>query len=195
VAGPDRYGTAAAVALAGDPGTGGTVYLASGTGYADALAGGALAAGSGGRLLLTAADALPEVTAEAIVDLHPAHLVLLGGAGTVADEVGAAAAGASPGATVDRWSGSDRYATAAAAATRGYSAGASTVYLASGTNFPDAVAGGPAAGGARAPLLLTQPGCTPAATLAAVKALGATRVVVLGGLGSVSERAADLAIC
>jgi putative cell wall-binding protein len=100
-----------------------------------------------------------------------------------------------PGATVERWSGADRYATAAAISSKTYPDGATTAYLASAASYPDALAGAPVAAKAGAPLLLTSRDCVPASTLAELVRLGATKIVVLGGTSAVSDAAADLTAC
>jgi putative cell wall-binding protein len=93
---------------------------------------------------------------------------------------------------VERWAGADRYATAAAISSNTYPQGATTAYLASGADYPDALAGAPVAAKAGAPLLLTQRDCVPASTLAELTRLGATNIVVLGGTSAVSDAAANL---
>ena len=192
--GADRYGTAAALATStGAPG--GTVYLASGTASADATAGSALAAGTGGALVLTRSGDLPAEAREALVALAPQRVVVLGGPSVVSDGVRDAAAAAVPSAAVTRLAGTDRYDTAAQVAAAGYPDGTATAYLALGTRFADALAAAPAAGRAGAPLLLTRGDCVPAVTLRAVLALGVERVVVLGSTGAVGPEAAAFRSC
>jgi putative cell wall-binding protein len=76
-----------------------------------------------------------------------------------------------------------------------YPQGATTAYLASGTNYPDALAGAPVAARAGAPLLLTSHDCVPASSLAELTRLGVTNIVVLGGTSAVSDAAASLTPC
>lgn len=187
--GPDRFATAAAVAAAGTTGTAEEVLVASGEGYADALAAGAAGAVSGAPLLLTARDALPTETREALVGLAPARITVVGGTASVSAAVEAELGTLAPGAVV-RLAGSDRYATAAAVA---LSAQRPTprVLLASGVNFPDALAG--AALGE--PLLLSRPECLPATTADAYAALGAETVTGLGGTAALSDAALAGAVC
>lgn len=90
-------------------------------------------------------------------------------------------------ATVTRLAGDDRYETAVAVAKRAFPSHTSVVYLAAGTNFPDALAAGPAAAAEHAALLLTTPGGLPTATAAELKALAPTRVVIAGGTSSVGS--------
>lgn len=82
--------------------------------------------------------------------------------------------------TVDRLAGPDRVATAAAVAAEGFDA-TQTVVLARADRYPDALAGGPLAATLDAPLLLTNPTELSAPTAEAIRALGATRAVLLGG--------------
>lgn len=96
---------------------------------------------------------------------------------------------------IHRVAGSDRYATAVAASQTHWAAGAAdAVVLASGADYPDALAGGPLAAHVGGPLLLTDPHTTDAATLAEiVRVLGTPgsgphkTVYVLGGAGAVSD--------
>ncbi len=70
---------------------------------------------------------------------------------------------------IERFGGADRYATAAAVSRRFFPS-ASTVFVASGRSFPDALAGGPAAAELDAPLLLTWPDGGPTRCAAAAGA-------------------------
>lgn len=97
--------------------------------------------------------------------------------------------------TVRRLSGTSRFATAAAVADDVFSDGAPAVFLATGANFPDALAGGPPAGLAGGPLLLVNADCAPTETIDAVDRLAPDRLVVLGGPPVVSDAAASLQPC
>jgi putative cell wall-binding protein len=80
--GADRYATAAAVA--GKFGTGvPAAYVANGTGFADALAGAALAGSQGSPVLLTKATSVPTDTASRLRQLQTDTVVVLGGTGAV----------------------------------------------------------------------------------------------------------------
>ena len=181
LAGPDRFATAAAIA-ARSPSTGGTVYVATGLGFADALAGGAAAAREGAPLLLVSRDGVPPVTSAALASLAPARLVVLGGTAAVSDAV-AAELVALTGAALERLAGQDRYGTAAAVAARFPSQGPATV--ATGEAFPDALAGVPVTAGG--PLLLTAPHDLPDPTAQALAALEPSAITVLGGTAAVSR--------
>ena len=60
------------------------------------------------------------------------------------------------------------------------------VYIATGTNFPDALAAGPAAGLGLGPILLVQQDSIPAATLTELNRLQPERVIILGGTAAIS---------
>lgn len=94
---------------------------------------------------------------------------------------------AGPKATTTRVAGADRYLTASAVSQAAYPAGADTVYLARGDDFPDALSAGPAAAAAQGPLLLTRPDALPPTTLAEVKRLKPKKLVIVGGPGAISD--------
>ena len=192
--GTNRYDTAASVAKSfGDPGK--TVFIATGANYPDALAGGAAAGRVGGTLLLTAKDQLPVETIEAFDFLDPSRIVLLGGTSAISESVRTQIQAVLPGVPVVRASGSDRFATAAATSAISFPGTAAKVYLATGTGFPDALAAAPVAGSDGAPLLLTTQACVPEPTLAEIRRLNPSSVVVLGGENAVSTTAANLGAC
>ena len=86
--GANRYATAAAVseALWSEEYPPMAVYLATGEGYADALAMGASTVGTG-PLLLTAKDRLPAETIAELERLRPCFVVAVGGTSVISDSV------------------------------------------------------------------------------------------------------------
>lgn len=88
--------------------------------------------------------------------------------------------------SIPRIAGSNRYATAVAVSENSWSQ-ADTAVLASGVNFPDALAGVPLAYQAKGPILLTGASSAPASTLSELQRLKVREVVLLGGTASVSE--------
>lgn len=62
-----------------------------------------------------------------------------------------------------------------------------TVLLASGTNWPDALAATPLASKLDAPILLTRPSDLPTETADALRKLAPSQIIVLGGTGAVSD--------
>ena len=189
-AGSDRYGTAAAISAAVfDPGVP-VVYVATGQNYPDAIAGGPAAAAEGGPVLLVRSGSIPSVTAAELNRLKPARIVVLGGTSTVSAGVANALAGYASG-TVSRRAGSDRYGTAAAISAAVFDPGVPVVYVATGQNYPDAIAGGPAAAAEGGPVLLVRSGSIPSVTAAELNRLKPARIVVLGGTSTVSAGVAN----
>jgi putative cell wall-binding protein len=192
ISGDDRYATAAAVVAYGF-GAADAVYLASGAGFADALS----AASPGGiqsrPILLTTPDQLPAPTAEQIERLGDSEVIVLGGSHAVSEDVLDAVEGLTDGA-VRRLSGEDRYATGAAVSADAFPS-ASTAFLATGSDFPDALGAAPAAAGRGAPILLASEGCVTEEVAEEIARLGVERVVVVGGTNAVSDAAARLNAC
>jgi len=152
ISGSDRYGTSVAVAQAAFPTTAPVVYIASGAAFPDALAAGPAAVHQGGPLLLTAPNTLPSDVATEITSLAPSRIVIVGGTGAVSTGVETALKALAP--TVTRVAGDNRYQTSLAVAEYAFTDPVSTVYMATGRTFPDALAAGAAAAKAGGPLLL-----------------------------------------
>ncbi|MFB2585763.1 cell wall-binding repeat-containing protein [Herbiconiux liukaitaii] len=89
---------------------------------------------------------------------------------------------------VDRIQGADRYEVAASIAREAYPGGTSTLFVATGVGYADALSAGPAAVKLGAPLLLTTPTTLPEAARGVLSDMtNITRIVVVGGPNSVSE--------
>ncbi len=86
----------------------------------------------------------------------------------------------------ERLAGSNRYATAVEVSKRGFPTGASTVFIASGATFPDALAAGPAAGTLGASLLLTPPTALASVVRDEIIRLNPDTIYLVGGTGAVS---------
>ncbi|WP_462417713.1 immune inhibitor A domain-containing protein [Kytococcus sp. Marseille-QA3725] len=198
--GKDRYATAAEVAKKFE--TAETVYLASGTGFADALTGSPAAAngkaprslpkqdGEDAPVLLTRDDRVPAETLEAIEELRASNVVILGGEGAVSEGVRAELE--EQGLNVARVAGEDRYETSANVA-KMFGNSADTLYVASGEDaaFADALSGSALAGSENAPVLLTKPDELLDSTREAIDHLNPQRVVVIGGSKAVSDAVYD----
>ena len=190
LSGADRFGTAAAVSAASfSPGVP-VAYVATGANFPDALAAGAAAAELGGPVLLVTGSAVPASTAAELARLQPVTIKLIGGAGVVSDGVLDALRGYATSGVAERVAGDNRYATAAAVSANTFGPGVDVVYVATGKNFPDALAGVAAAGVSGAPILLVSPTGVPAETAAELTRLQPGRIVVLGGSGVISDEVA-----
>ncbi|KGN30444.1 hypothetical protein N802_07300 [Knoellia sinensis KCTC 19936] len=197
IAGGSRYDTAAQIAQQTSIDLGGAtdVVLSSGEGFADALGGGAAAANLGGVLMLTRNATLPTETRDALVEIAPTNIQILGGPLVVSDAVLNAVKAAVPGATVTRVFGTSRADTAAELSEATFPQGSSEVFLTHGWNYPDALAAAPLAWYYQASVLLTRPNCAPAGTVAEDTRLAPTFRTAIGGPLAVSDAALQMTPC
>ena len=184
VAGTTRYGTAAAVAELDPAPRGGTVYVASGLDFPDALAAAARAGAEDSAILLVKDDSVPSQTVEALERLAPSRIVLAGGTTAVQDKV-ARQLGQITGAMVERRGGGDRYETAALLA-QDVEPGHET-YAASGALFPDALAAAPLAAASDGAVVLVKADGVPGRTTEAVTRLRPSQMVLVGGQAAADE--------
>jgi putative cell wall-binding protein len=95
------------------------------------------------------------------------------------------------GPVLDRLGGANRYATAVEVSRAVWDDGAAYgkhVYIASGENFPDALAGGPAAASQGEPLLLVpRTGTLPSVVAQEITRLKPSYITIFGGTGAVSS--------
>lgn len=204
VSGAGRYDTARAVAkvppasyVGTSPEGDKTAILASGQAFPDALVAGPLGYKAKFPVLITAGAGLSPQTRTTLTDLRIKRVLIAGGTSAVsaATEQQVRALGI----TVQRLAGTSRSATAVAVATYAFDRLAfdrSHVNLATGQQFPDALAGGPHGGQESAPILLTATATDPgAATLAFLSARSSTlrNGHVFGGTAAVSQAAEDRA--
>jgi subtilisin family serine protease/putative cell wall-binding protein len=196
VFGASRYETAVELSQLSHPSGAEVVYVATGIGYADALAGSAAAGRDGGPMILvpgTSAVLPAAVTAE-LARLAPREVVVLGGSSAVRPEVVAAIQGAVAGVSIQRIAGADRYATAAAISadagpycTR-LTAGKKIAFVATGFSYADALAAAAVAGASGCPLLITRPTEVPAAIASALSVIQPNRISVLGGSTAITPQ-------
>ena len=191
ISGSDRYQTASAISSAnfatGTP----VAFVAAGSNYPDALAGAAYAATVGSPVLLTERTAIPAATVTELQRLKPGRIVVLGGTGAVSDAVRTALAAYTSG-EVTRIAGSDRYETSAAISQAAFATDLpKTVFIATGLNFPDGLAGAAAAGALGAPLLLVRPDALPATVATELGRLNPQYTYLLGMEGAISKAVLD----
>lgn len=86
----------------------------------------------------------------------------------------------------ERFAGASRYDTSVAMS-KEYAPGVPVVYVATGTNFPDALAAAPAAAAQGGPLLLVTPTSIPDVVLAELQRLNPASIVVVGGEAAVNS--------
>ncbi len=192
--GSNRYATAAAVATKEFTSPVNVAYIATGDTFPDSLAGAAAGGFHDGPVLLidTAHNTIPTPTKNALTALHPKRIVVLGGKGSVSASI-ETQLGSYTSGSVTRDSGSNRYATAAAVATKEFTSPVDVAYVATGQNFPDALAGAAAAGSQGGPVLMIDSihNTIPQATKDALEALKPHDIVILGSASTVSETIAS----
>lgn len=186
LAGADRYATAVAIANAITPDPS-KILVATGNNFPDALAAGAAAAHTPGTVVLLSSDRkLPAATA-GYLSAHP-NRELFG----VGDQ--GVAALRTRFASVHPVAGPDRFATAATVAQTFFTGGDAphVVGLATGYNWPDALAGGALLGANAGPLLLSDKSAIPASEADYVRTEAGTIdfVVTNGDTGVVPAAAA-----
>lgn len=189
ISGADRYETAVNLSKkrfnSGVP----VVYLATGHQYPDALTAVPVAGKLRGPVLLVRGNAMPPTVAQELARLKPQRIVILGGPAVVSTAVETAAKRYST--RVERLYGADRYETAVKLSSSAFGAGVPVAFVATGTNFPDALAVGPAAIRLGGPVLLTKPTVLPAAVKQELQRLKPKKIVVLGGPSVVSNAVTD----
>lgn len=187
LSGVNRYATAVAISKdTFDASTVNTVVLATGDQFADALSASGLAGAYESPLLLTARNSISAGALSEIDRLGASKVVLVGGTSAVGPEVETSLGTA--GYTVERVSGSDRYATAAQVALRikALEGSAPEVFIARGDAFADALAAAPYAYARKMPILLVSPESLPTATTSALREIGASSAIIAGGTGAIS---------
>lgn len=205
VEGATRYDTAIAAAelnftepMAAGPDGHRWVVVASGTNWPDALAASGLAGALQGPLLLTKPTVLSSAVKTYIQSLDADRIAIVGGTAAVssgvANELSTLVGGI---ANVKRYGGTTRYTTANLIAgitvtASGRPAWDHVAFLATGGNFPDALAAGPLSAAEGRPLYLAHPTAGVSdATIAAMKSAEVQRVIVLGGPSVVSQASID----
>lgn len=193
IAGSDRVDTA--LHLAGHFDQADEVVLARSDEFADALAGGPLAASVGGPLLLTGPDGLDGRVADELDRLGTTTVHLLGGVAALPARVARQLEGR--GMSVVRHAGADRFATAAAIAkaTAGEDVPGRVMVADGAAGWPDALAASAKAAADGVPLLLVGGGKVPAATAETLAGWAADgygpAVTVVGGTLVVSGDQVD----
>lgn len=197
--GEDRYETSEKIAEAAYPNGADCAIIASGEDFPDALCASSLAGLIGGPVLLSSKDSINSCLSKALSSLHIQKAVLVGGTGVLSENLKNELETA--GLTVERIAGTDRvdtslqvYATGEAVAsemTGSAKKWGTSVILASGESFADAVSISPYAAADAAPVLLAGSGGTPGSAVSSA-AEKAENLIIVGGTGVVSSSADSL---
>lgn len=155
IGGTDRYGTSAKIADSLEVETGTPLVLVSGENYPDALSISSAAGIMQSPILLIQKDRISKEVKAKIAEIQPSKVYIIGLEGVISSvaerEVAQITSLAQE--SIVRIGGADRYETSLAAAQYLNSAG-QTICVATGRNFPDALAGSVYAANVNAPIIL-----------------------------------------
>jgi putative cell wall-binding protein len=194
IAGADRYEVSRNLvqyAFAGEQMS--RLYVATGATFPDALSASSAAGSAGGAVLLVNGRTpnLDPAVGQAIAALNPQQIVVAGGPNSVPESVKNDLASF---ASTSRVGGADRYEASVNINALAFPA-ASRVFLATGSTFADALAGGVLAGSLSAPLFVVPGTCVTQGIADQVNGYGATQRIILGGPNSVSDAVASMYVC
>ncbi|MFG6495408.1 cell wall-binding repeat-containing protein [Fictibacillus sp. UD] len=181
--GANRFVVASKVAANSWGNSAETVILANYSAFADALSAAPLAYKYKGPILLTQKDFLTGEAKNDIKNIMPSQVIIVGGTGSVSDNVVRDIKSISSNISVRRIGGADRFEVAQKISSELGTPGTSIV--ANGMNFPDALAIAPYAARKGYPILLAQPNKLPAKTEEALRSNKTTKTIVVGGEASV----------
>lgn len=174
------------------------VYITTGANFPDALSAASAAASKDAPVLLTSGtgtNGLDQSTRNALDFLKPSKIIIAGGPNSVSVETEKALKSYSGIGSVTRLAGNDRFAASAAINREAFVGHVDTAFLATGLNFPDALAGAALAGSKGSPLYVTQADCVPGAALDALATQTPTTVTLLGGPLSLGSGVQSLKRC
>ncbi len=155
IGGTDRYETSAKIADQLGVRSGTPVVLVTGENYPDGLSVSSVAAKMQLPILLVQKDGISGAVAQEIAAIKPAKVYIIGGEAAIGTAVANQAAQITglAQANIVRIGGADRYATCLDVA-RYFNLGGQNVCVATGDNFPDALAGSVYAANHNAPIIL-----------------------------------------
>lgn len=186
LAGDTRYETAGLLFDQGNWQQGGSIVLASGANYPDALAASALAGDLNAPIMLTDPNGLSTETEWRIQNLKPARVYIIGGNAAVSVKVERRIAQLIGSETnIQRIAGDTRYDTSLKVASS-LSNPSDTVIVTTGINYADALSISPYAFATGSPVVLSSPssGLSDSA-LEAIKKAGYKKAVIVGGTSAV----------
>ena len=186
LAGHDRFDTAAQISLNVAPSSS-QAFLAYGLDFPDALSVSSYAAAHGIPLLLTGTSSVPAASLNALKSLHVTSVTLIGGPGVIGQPVQTELQAQLPGVAINRLAGPNRYQTNTTVL-NSLNFNAARFYVATGEDFPDALAGGSLAAQQNNPIVLVPSKDLDPATLAylAARRTAGSTYTVLGGWGVIS---------
>ncbi|MGG3467857.1 cell wall-binding repeat-containing protein [Neobacillus pocheonensis] len=184
IAGKDRFEVAVNISKQNWPQGASTVFISNYLAFADALSATPLAYQSNAPILLSHPGSLTELTKQELIRLKPQQVVLVGGPGSLSNQIVEDLKGLNI-PTISRIDGRDRYEVSANVAAK--MANSSTIVVANGMVFADALSIAPYAAANGFPILLTDKNQLPSSIVQYLNAENINQSIIVGGEGSVSD--------
>lgn len=159
-------------------------FVVTGKDFPDSLTASPAVSKEGGALYMVGSNISSEVWT-ALKTQSPKKIYIIGGLGAVSSEIEKQLNSLAP---VERVAGGDRFETSDKVFERFFEE-SSTTFVATGRNFPDALAASSVSGSMKSPLLLVKRGERPLSekTVERMQLAGNSRVIVAGGSGVVPD--------
>lgn len=189
LSGSTRYDTMASIVRAGFSSSQ-TVIVASGENFPDALGASSLAGAYGAPVVLTSRGSLSAQARSEISRLRASKAFIVGGTAALSSSVESELRGM--GLSVERLAGNTRQETATKIAAKTTAiTKPSTIIIAAGKNYPDALSVSPYAYAKGYPIYLAEGnGSLSASTLNAIRSLGTVRrIIIVGGNAAIATSA------
>jgi len=186
--GDTRYETMEMLVDLNDYDAGGSVVIANGEGYADALAAAGFAGLKKAPIILTAKGSLSAEARALIQTLIPTSVYIAGGEKAVTPEVVDAVRAIVPNASFKRFDGVDRFDTAMKIYAEGGTAWSKQAIIVDGENYADALSIAPYAYASGSPIFLSsEKDALNEAALKAINGGSFTNAIIAGGEKAVPE--------
>jgi len=175
----DRFAQSIQISQQAFPSHAPVVFITTGLNFPDALSAAPAAAQAGGPLLLTDGSTVSSDLAAEIRRLAPSRIVVVGGPAAVSDRVVSSLTQIVPNTV--RIGGADRFEVSRNVATT-FFPHATSGYVVTGLNFPDALSADSVASAQKRPVILVNPSqAVDAPTSALITGSGMTALTIVGG--------------
>lgn len=195
IAGVDRYDTSRLIAEYAFGEGAGTAFLATGSAFPDALTAGAAGGAIGAPVLLVQGEqsSLDDATTATLDALGVTRTLVAGGSAAVSDGIYRDLI--NDVRNPQRLAGADRFLTGVYINQAIFEPPVESMYLASGLNFPDALAASALAGANESPLYVIQTSCVNSEIISESLRLGQPDVFMMGGPAALDEAAEAYTVC
>lgn len=168
------------------------IVIANAYGFADALSISSVAGSKGYPILMSDSKNLSEEIKEKIIDIQPSQVYLVGGQGSLSDNIISEVRSIVPSldSNIVRVGGSSRYDTSLEIC-KYFNLDSETAVIANGQNFPDALSGSTLASKGNAPIILTD-GKDISKQKKYIDSTNYKNLIILGGTGAVSQLSEEL---